>query len=115
VQSNAHGPIGTFQPLPFVTGCYPVVLVQPHPPIKSACVECDRPITWVESPTGGWWAHDVHPADDHDADPPPDNSPEEIVNGRGEYVTVYGLADCVLACDWPLTGEHIPGCREVTR
>lgn len=83
-------------------------------PLTSACVECDQTITWIDCPTGGWWAHDVHPADEHAADPPPDTSPDEVINSRGEYITVYGPADCVLACNWSLTGEHIYGCREVT-
>ena len=33
------------------------------------CRVCGGLIGWIDCPTGGWWAHDVHPADDHDADP----------------------------------------------
>lgn len=32
-----------------------------------ACAPCGQPIRYVDCPTGGWWAHEVHPADDHDA------------------------------------------------
>ncbi|MGW4786144.1 hypothetical protein [Streptomyces sp. NPDC004230] len=35
------------------------------------CLVCGTPIAWVDCPTGGWWAHDVHPSDDHDATPAP--------------------------------------------
>jgi hypothetical protein len=30
------------------------------------CVECGGIIHWQECPTGGWWIHENHPADDHD-------------------------------------------------
>lgn len=33
------------------------------------CVVCGARIGWIECPTGGWWAHEVHPADNHDAQP----------------------------------------------
>lgn len=35
--------------------------------IRSLCDTCDTGIHWIDCPTGGWWAHDHHPADDHDA------------------------------------------------
>lgn len=34
------------------------------------CEVCGRLVTWVDCPTGGWWMHRVHPADDHDAEAP---------------------------------------------
>jgi hypothetical protein len=33
------------------------------------CAECKGAIGYVECPTGSWWAHETHPADDHDAVP----------------------------------------------
>jgi hypothetical protein len=33
----------------------------------SACSVCGLVIHWQECPTGGWWIHDFHPPDDHDA------------------------------------------------
>jgi hypothetical protein len=33
------------------------------------CINCETPVGWVDCPTGGWWAHEQHPADGHDADP----------------------------------------------
>ena len=36
-----------------------------------ACINCETPVGWVDCPTGGWWAHETHPADEHDADPRP--------------------------------------------
>ncbi|MEU6674797.1 hypothetical protein [Streptomyces sp. NPDC046925] len=34
------------------------------------CERCGGPIDWIDCPTGGWWAHRLHPADHHDAEPP---------------------------------------------
>lgn len=39
------------------------------PPME--CINCETPVGWVDCPTGGWWAHETHPADGHDADPRP--------------------------------------------
>lgn len=36
--------------------------------LRSTCTICQQPICWVDCPTGGWWRHDQHPADGHDAD-----------------------------------------------
>lgn len=36
-------------------------------PYAHRCPCCGEPFHWIECPTGGWWAHDVHPDDDHDA------------------------------------------------
>jgi Fe-S-cluster-containing dehydrogenase component len=38
-------------------------------PQQAACQHCHTPIQWIDCPTGGWWAHDDHPADGHDAEP----------------------------------------------
>lgn len=32
------------------------------------CGTCRRLAQWIDCPTGGWWAHLVHPTDNHDAD-----------------------------------------------
>lgn len=34
------------------------------------CTACRGLIHFVDSPTGGWWAHVVHPSDHHDAETP---------------------------------------------
>lgn len=31
------------------------------------CVVCAEAIWWQSCPTGGWWVHERHPADGHDA------------------------------------------------
>lgn len=36
---------------------------------ETLCRTCVTAIGWIDSPTGGWWAHETHPADDHDAVP----------------------------------------------
>lgn len=48
--------------------------------IPNACTTCGQPMQYVNAPTGGWWAHDVHPADGHDATSPDaggDDIPED--------------------------------------
>ncbi|WP_433560629.1 hypothetical protein ACQP1O_23415 [Nocardia sp. CA-151230] len=55
-------------------------------PIFSRCLACTNRIHWVESPTGGWWKHDKHPGEDHDAVSPL-RVLEEIDNS-GNYVVV---------------------------
>ncbi|WP_306364621.1 hypothetical protein [Nocardia sp. CC227C] len=35
--------------------------------ITATCTTCDGAINWIECPTGGWWAHEAHPVDHHDA------------------------------------------------
>lgn len=42
--------------------------LEPLASAPRACRTCDVPAVWVESPTGGWWSHLVHPADHHEAD-----------------------------------------------
>jgi hypothetical protein len=39
------------------------------------CINCETPVGWVDCPTGGWWAHETHPKDGHDADPKPAATP----------------------------------------
>lgn len=38
-----------------------------HALMLPSCSVCRCEVRWVESPTGGWWQHIVHPDDDHDA------------------------------------------------
>lgn len=39
------------------------------------CKVCGEPMQWIDCPTGGWWSHLEHPADDHDGEAPaPDHS-----------------------------------------
>lgn len=38
-------------------------------PTVGTCNKCYKTCHYIDCPTGGWWAHDIHPADDHDADP----------------------------------------------
>lgn len=38
----------------------------PHKPMAD-CAVCGAAIRWQDCPTGGWWIHDVHPSDGHDA------------------------------------------------
>lgn len=33
----------------------------------ASCTVCGQGIEWVDGPSGGWWVHLNHPADEHDA------------------------------------------------
>ncbi|WP_280193240.1 hypothetical protein [Nocardia farcinica] len=48
---------------------YPALAPAPDvpEPITATCTVCRTDIHWIDAPTGGWWAHDVHPEDEHDA------------------------------------------------
>ncbi|MFJ1865503.1 NUDIX hydrolase [Streptomyces sp. NPDC088097] len=47
--------------------------VSETPPRRAVCQHCRTEIEWIDCPhAGGWWAHDGHPADGHDADPQPE-------------------------------------------
>jgi hypothetical protein len=35
--------------------------------LEDRCRVCGGSINWIDAPTGGWWQHAAHPADDHDA------------------------------------------------
>jgi hypothetical protein len=39
---------------------------------RARCATCRGRIGYVDCPTGGWWAHATHPADEHDAEPRPE-------------------------------------------
>lgn len=39
------------------------------PPPTSVCGVCKGVVGWIDCPTGGWWSHEVHPDDGHDAAP----------------------------------------------
>jgi hypothetical protein len=45
----------------------PVRFTHPEVDPAATCAVCSAPIGWIDCPTGGWWAHDQHPADEHDA------------------------------------------------
>jgi hypothetical protein len=37
--------------------------------LRITCAVCAGPVGYIDCPTGGWWAHDRHPVDGHDAEP----------------------------------------------
>lgn len=53
----------------------------PAEPELEQCATCGGAIGWIDCPTGGWWAHEHHPEDDHDADPAPRPTTEEPTDG----------------------------------
>lgn len=66
----------------------------------TTCRTCVTPIGYVDCPTGGWWAHDQHPADDHDAIPAAwvDGDPlmEAIADAVWEHCAIEGTASLVV-------------------
>ncbi|SIM03138.1 Uncharacterised protein [Mycobacteroides abscessus subsp. abscessus] len=54
---------------------------------ESICVECGGVVFWQDCPTGGWWIHEHHPADHHDA--AAEFDPIEYVDDRGSWITRY--------------------------
>lgn len=61
------------------------IVVDP-PAITATCQACTTTLMWIDCPTGGWWAHDEHPGDGHDAIASrPD--PAEEYNDAGQLVT----------------------------
>lgn len=39
---------------------------------EALCIHCAGIIRWIACPASGWWAHDTHPTDHHDAEPDQD-------------------------------------------
>lgn len=54
--------------------------------IESTCRTCNGVLLWQDCDTGGWWFHEVHPADDHDAVSSFD--PAEEMDAYGRWVTL---------------------------
>ena len=53
--------------------------------ITGRCRRCNGVATWIDCPTGGWWAHDVHPTNGHQADLP---ELEQVMDSEGWLHTV---------------------------
>lgn len=55
--------------------------------IESTCRTCHSEISWVDCPTGGWWQHEEHPGDGHDAVAP--FEPKQRMDDSGWLHTIY--------------------------
>ncbi|MGW5387170.1 hypothetical protein [Nocardia sp. NPDC003963] len=60
--------------------------------IRSVCDTCHTGIHWIDCPTGGWWAHDIHPADHHDAVTVMEVEEDETIDGRLYTIGIRGGA-----------------------
>lgn len=58
--------------------------------MKATCQACEGECHWIAAPTGGWWAHDLHPADDHEAAP---HSRAEVVRILSENLGDTGAEE----------------------
>lgn len=56
-------------------------------PIAATCTACGQPCGWIDCPTGGWWAHQIHPADGHDAAADETDLREEIARLRTDLAS----------------------------
>jgi hypothetical protein len=67
---------------------------------RTLCRTCMTPIGYIDCPTGGWWAHETHPADGHDAVPggwvDGDELMEAIAAAVWEHCTTEGTASPVV-------------------
>ena len=69
------------------------------------CGECGGSIHWLNAPTGGWWAHDRHPDDGHDATPP-----RRHHDSRGECICQTIDNPPCHWCSDTCCAEHIDHC-----
>lgn len=53
------------------------------------CEVCRKEAEWIDCPTGGWWAHWEHPADDHDAVVELDEDMDRPVLVHTEYIESF--------------------------
>jgi hypothetical protein len=49
-----------------------------------ACRHCHGLIEFLQSPHGSWWAHNIHPNDEHDAEPDERSIQLAVQNGQIE-------------------------------
>lgn len=56
--------------------------------MHSTCVTCGGACWWQDAPTGGWWIHDLHPDDDHDAQGQPEDMEAILERERQEEVPI---------------------------
>jgi len=74
----------------------------PPPDVRtSVCDTCSGNIFWQDCPTGGWWIHQQHPEDGHDALPNLDVPLETLTSAMSTLVPEpeYGKAVLVLEVD----------------
>lgn len=66
-------------------------LPAPRDAERARCVTCGIGIRYQDAPGGGWWIHDTHPADGHDAEPRtvayPESAPEPYTGGMATCMT----------------------------
>jgi hypothetical protein len=64
------------------------------------CRTCMTQIGYIGAPTGGWWAHETHPTDEHDAVPggwvDGDELMEAIAAAVWEHCSIEGTASLVV-------------------
>lgn len=74
-----------------------VPVLSPARDAVPVCMACGCRIEWIECPTGGWWAHLIHPVDEHDAKPV---TQEDVAN-----CSTHDPVRCVdRCCPWPTPG-----------
>jgi hypothetical protein len=57
------------------------------------CSACSAPVAWIDCPTGGWWAHWEHPADEHDAEVGNLPRPGKAIFIKAEHVETHRSAE----------------------
>ncbi len=54
------------QVIPCPEGLDELIAMVERESVSKPCVVCGGVLMWIECPTGSWWAHVVHPANNHD-------------------------------------------------
>lgn len=83
----------------------PKVVAALMSPRAGTCHVCSQPMHWLAAPTGGWWAHDVHPDDGHDARATPRTG-----DSRGECTCAAMNNPPCHWCSTTCCAEHIDVC-----
>jgi hypothetical protein len=69
--------------------------------MTTTCRTCVTPIGYIDSPTGGWWAHEQHPADEHDAVPAAWADGDPLMEAIAETVWAHCRSEGTVVADDP--------------
>jgi hypothetical protein len=74
-------------------------------PRAGICDTCKQPMHWLNAPTGGWWAHDTHPDDGHDA-----RAAQRHTDARGGCICQTLSNPPCHWCSGHCCAEHVDHC-----
>lgn len=71
------------------------------------CTTCQEPIGWISCPTGGWWAHEQHPVDGHDAQPYLRDEIAQALSEAGAFCGECGFQPDEIGCPDCVRVRHL--------